>query len=185
MAGAPTRRARAGVARAGSLAPASSGAAVATFAGSCEIKGPIEPAKPINIIPSLGARFSVHGRGTCSGTIDGKPRNALRARLDVNDAETLFDTCELGPDVGVPLTLSIRRARKSWARFPLTLEMLRVATIGPFIVHGPGGGRASGLARLVPPDLNTALVECGDLAGGLTDATLEASFTTSADLVGS
>jgi hypothetical protein len=163
------------------------GASAATplsFDGSCEIAGPIEPEQPINVLPRPGARFSFTGKGSCSGTLSGTARNRLRARVEVVGAETLFDTCELGPDFGVRTMLRIRRARKRWVRFPLTLEMPRVLTVGVFLLHGPEGGRAFGQAELVPPDAAAAIRDCGDLAGGITTATLEASFRTVSPLVG-
>ena len=166
----------------GLLAAPASAAGSRSFDGACEIAGPIEPAAPINVIPRFDARFSYHGKGSCGGVLNGRPRDDLRSRLDVDGARTLFDSCELGPDLGIPVTLSIRRARKRWVRFELTLQMIRVATIGPFVLEGAEGGRARGLAQLVPADLNAALAACGDPQGGITEAGLEASFETLATL---
>lgn len=170
----------------GSTLPAASalGATPGTFEGACEIAGPIEPEEPINVVPRPGARFSFYGKGACTGELNGRARDGLRARLDVHSAQTLFDSCELGPDLGIPVKLAIRRARGRWVKFPLTLQMFRVTTIGPFILQGAGGGSAHGLAQLVPPDFQQALVACGDPQGGITVADLRAAFETAAPLAG-
>lgn len=169
----------------GLLATPASGAPSRAFEGRCEIAGPIVPEDPINVFPRLGARFSFHGKGTCDGTLRNQVREGLRARLDAHRAQTPFDSCELGPDLGIPVTLAIRRAPRRWLRYPLTLELARIATFGPFLLHGAGGGWAHGTAELVPADLNQALAECGDPAGGIRAADLVAAFETGSPLVAS
>jgi hypothetical protein len=102
----------------------------------------------------------------------------------VDDADIPFDTCELGPDVGIPATLLIRTRRKRFAEFPLTLDMVRIATAGPFALRGPHDGIAVGIAQLIPPDQAAAVAACADPSGGLVDAQLAARFQTLSPLVG-
>lgn len=155
-----------------------------TFEGACELSGPLAPDRPVNLVPQLGARASYRGRGTCEGRLDGRPARTLAARVRVKDADILFDTCELGPDVGLPATLRIRIRRRLIAEFPLTLDMVRVATVGPFVLRGLHDGLAAGVAQLVPPDQAEAVADCADPNGGITDADLVASFQTISQLTG-
>src|SRR5438128_2246307 len=105
------------------LALASSAAAAgSSFNGNCQFSGPIQPMPPITILPKPNPHFSYHGTATCSGTLNGAAVTSVPASVDLNNVSTLFDTCELGPDVGLHGTLSIGSAQ-----FPIVINMIRVA----------------------------------------------------------
>src|SRR5437764_7327298 len=72
--------------------------APATFAGSCSFAGPISPGRPITLLPVPTAHFSYSGRGTCDGSLDGRPVRSAPLTVSFTDVTTLFDTCEFGPD---------------------------------------------------------------------------------------
>lgn len=163
--------------------PASASAA-RTFEGACEVTGPIEPERPVNLVPRIGARASYRGHGTCDGRLDDRRPRTWKVRVRIDDADILFDTCELGPDIGIPATLLIRVRRKRIAEFQLTLDMVRVATAGPFVLRGPHDGVAFGTAQLIPADQAAAVADCANPNGGLADAKLAASFGTLSPLVG-
>lgn len=155
-----------------------------SFEGTCDVAGPIVPDPPVNLVPRLGARASYDGRGTCEGSLDGGPAKSRPVRVRVKDADLLFDTCELGPDLGIPATLRIRDRRRRFAEFQVTLDLVRIVTTGPFVLRGPHEGLAAGVARLVPADQAAAIADCADPNGGLADAQLEASFQTLSPLTG-
>lgn len=161
-----------------------SAAGARTFEGTCEVTGPIVPDPAVNLLPRPGARASYRGSGTCDGRLDSREPRRWKTRVRVDHADLLFDTCELGPDIGIPATLLIRVRRKRTAEFPLTLDMVRVATAAPLIVRGPHDGVALGRAQLIPADQAAAIADCADPAGGLADAQLAASFQTLSPLVG-
>jgi hypothetical protein len=167
-----------------SITTPASASATRTFEGTCEVSGPIVPERPVNLIPRIGARASYRGHGTCQGRLDARAARTWKVRVRVDDADILFDTCELGPDIGIPATMLIRVRRKRVAEFPLTLDMVRVATAGPVLIRGPHDGAAFGLAQLIPADQAAAVAACADPNGGLSDAALAASFRTLSPLVG-
>jgi hypothetical protein len=149
--------------------PAGAPAQPATFSGSCTISGPISPQPPITLIPRLGARFSFAGIGTCAGA---------PASLTFTNVTTLFDTCEIGPDFGLPGTLGIGPAR-----YAITVNLARLALVGPLLVTTAGGGAAVGLAQFSPAgDPVTALRSCA--GSGIAAATLSATFQTLAPFAG-
>ena len=162
----------------------SAGAATHSFSGSCDISGPIAPDPGITAVPRPGARFSFHGTGHCLGRLDGRPKRTMKVRLDFVDVKTLFDTCELGPDFGLRGPLTMRRRPGRWVRFPITLDLARLAIAGPLALRAAGGGLAVGLAQFTPADPRQALFQCGGAGGGLTDARLTASMHTLSPLVG-
>src|SRR5437763_10965235 len=73
--------------------PTAAPAKTVTFSGACEFAGPIAPTPPITVVPQTGAHFSYRGSGTCKGTIAGP------ITVTFTDVSTVFDTCELGPDL--------------------------------------------------------------------------------------
>lgn len=180
---------------------ASAPAQTRTFSGSCEISGLVTPKRPINILPlPLGAKFSFAGTGTCSGSLDGRPVVQRQAGYEIPLGEVFFDTCQLGPDLSLkgPLTILVRpgkvrkvktkkgktkrvKTKPVFATFPLGLDMLRVANVGPFILRGPGGGQAFGIAQLGGVDP----AACANPGGGITEATLSARFETDSPFIGS
>src|SRR3954454_8679959 len=156
-----------------------------TFSGSCDIAGPISPMPGITVVPKQGARFSFHGSGKCVGLLDARRRErTMDAAIDFIDVTTLFDTCELGPDFNLHGVLTISPPRGPAAQIPIVLNLARLAVIGPFVVKGESGGQGSGTARFAPDDMQAAVTQCGGADGGVTAATLSASFTTSSALTG-
>jgi hypothetical protein len=162
-------------------APAPAAAPAQTLAGSCSFTGPITPNPPITVIPKPGAHFSYAGTGTCDGTFDGAAVSAAPITVTFTNVATAFDTCELGPDFNLPGTLGVTVGSTS-ARFPITINLARLALFGPFTLTTPGGGRAAGTAQFEPANALQAVIQCG--ASGIATATLAGRFTTSAALVG-
>jgi hypothetical protein len=145
--------------------------APATFAGSCHFAGPIKLGRPITVVPVPGAHFSYAGAGTCTGALDGTKVAAAPLTVTFTDAMTLFDTCELGPDVGLHGVAAIGRDR-----FPIAVELARVLLAGPFLLSTPHGGRAAGIAQFQPADVQASIVQCGTT--GVPAASLSGDFTT-------
>lgn len=127
--------------------------------------------------PVPGAHFSFRGGGQCDGALDGGAVTAIAARLEFVDAQTLFDTCELGPDFNLRGTLSIGSSR-----FELTVDLVRLALTGPFRLTTSGGGLVLGTAQFLPAQSSTAVQQC--LGSGLLDASLAATFSTVTALSG-
>jgi hypothetical protein len=153
-----------------------------TLTGSCSVSGPIEPNPPITIFPKPGAHFSYQGAGTCSGALDGAAVSAAATTLTFTNVATAFDTCELGPDFGLAGTMSLR-AGDVTANFAITINLARLALVGPFALTTAGGGEALGTAQFTPPNEATAIQDC--LGSGISTATLSASFSTLSPLIGS
>jgi hypothetical protein len=97
------------------------------------------------------------------------------------DVATLFDTCELGPDFNLHGSLTINLRRQAH-RFAITVNLARLALVGPFLLTTAGGGRALGVAQFQPSDAAAAPQQCA--SGGISSASLVASFNTVAALVG-
>lgn len=146
--------------------PASATAAKpASFAGSCQFSGPITPMPPITLLPGPGAHFSYRGTGTCSGGVP--------ITVTFRNVATLFDTCELGPDLNLRGVASIGSGR-----YAITIDLLRLAVAGPFTLTTRHDGRALGIAEFS----TAAPQDC--LIGGVATAVLSASFQTLSPLVG-
>jgi len=165
-------------------APAAAKPTPRTFSGQCDLAGPITPKPGITVIPVPGARFSFHGTGRCQPQ-SGPSRPAT---LDFVNVTTLFDTCELGPDFDLHGLLTISRERKGrgpfLSRFPITVDLARLALAGPFELRAARGGLAVGVAQFAPAGApQQALAQCGGADGGLTAATLTATFRTLSPLV--
>ena len=149
-------------------APAAAHAA--SFSGSCKFSGPITPMPPITIVPHPGANFSYHGTGTCS--------RGVPIAVSFTNVATLFDTCELGPDFNLHGVATIGHAR-----FQITINLARLALVGPFALTTSGGGDALGIAQFQPAGSPVAaLQQCA--AAGIASATLSASFQTVSPLMG-
>ena len=161
--------------------PAHASAAPATFEGRCQVSGPIAPERPITLIPVIPARFSYAGAGTCTGKLNGAQVNAAPFRLRFRNVTTLFDTCELGPDINLPGTALIG-GENTVGEFNVVVHLVRVALIGPFLVTTKDGGLGLGLAQFVPENAAAAIAQC--LGPGLTRASLNASFNTLTPLHG-
>lgn len=145
-----------------------SGAGV-TFSGSCQFSGTITPEPPITVVPRPGPHFDYAGSGVCAGT---------PATLTFAQASTAFDTCELGPDFPLHGVLAI-----GTAQFAVTVDLARIALVGPLLVTTDGGGLAAGAASFDPGDQTTAIENC--LGAGVATASLSANFSTLSPLVGS
>jgi len=145
-------------------------ASAATFSGSCSFSGPLTIPRPITIVPVPGAHFSFQGTGTCDGGVP--------LTLTFTDVSTLFDTCELGPDLPLSGAMTIGAAR-----FGVTVDLVRVALAGPFALTTPGGGLAAGVAQFTPASAAAALTQC--VSSGVSQASLSGRFTTVTPLVGS
>ena len=145
--------------------------------GTCGFSGPIRPGAPITGTPSGAAHFSFAGSGTCDGHLDGAAITGRAVSVRFDNVQTAFDTCELGPDVDLPGTLVI-----SGATFAITVDLARAAVAGPLRVTTAGGGLGVGSAMFEPPDPVAAPQQCAQ--GGLSEASLTASFTTTQALVG-
>lgn len=154
----------------------------ATFAGSCQFAGPISPGRPITVLPVPGAHFSYRGLGTCSGTLDQTAVAAAPITVTFTNASTLFDTCELGPDFGLHGVGTISSGR-ALDRFDITVDLARLAVVGPFVLRTAQAGLAAGIAQFVPADLQASLSQCA--GPGLDSASLSANFATLSPLVGS
>jgi hypothetical protein len=153
---------------------------VHSFSGSCEISGPISPNPGITVVPRPGSRFSFHGSGSCVGLLDKRTRErTLSARIDFVDVTTLFDTCELGPDFDLHGVLTIAPPHGRPARIRITLNLARLAVVGPFQIRGAGGGVARGIAQFSPDDAQAAITQCAGADGGITMAKLSASLPSS------
>jgi hypothetical protein len=152
----------------------------ASFAGSCQFSGPIAPERPISLIPVPNARFSYRGSGSCDGQLDAAPVHAAHLTVAFDHVTTAFDTCELGPDFDLHGSLTISAQRVD--TFAIVVNLARLALIGPFSLTTAGGGQALGIAEFTPADPSTAVQQCA--SSGLNDASLAASFNTSAPLAG-
>jgi hypothetical protein len=151
------------------------------FAGSCQFAGPISPGRPITLVPVLGSRFSYLGSGVCSGTLDGDEVQSAPINVMFTDVSTLFDTCELGPDFELHGTAMIASG-PIVDSYEIVVNLARLALVGPFVVSTTGGGLGLGLAQFAPPETSTAVQQC--VAPGLSTASLAASFSTLAPLIG-
>jgi hypothetical protein len=168
------------------IATAAAGAASAaaqpqTLSGSCQFSGPIQPNPPITVVPEPGAHFSYQGAGTCSGTFDGAATTGASTSVTFTNVATAFDTCEFGPDFNLPGTMLVHSGGMS-ANFAITINLARLALVGPFVLTTPGGGQALGTAQFTPPDAAQAIGQCG--GSGIGTATLSGSFNTLSPLVG-
>jgi hypothetical protein len=125
---------------------------------------------PITVFPRPGAHFDYSGTGVCG---------AQAATLSFVDASTLFDTCELGPDLPLTGTMTIGSDR-----FTVTVDLLRLALAGPFLVTTRGGGLGAGVATFTPPGNQlTAAEACA--GAGIATASLSANFSTIEPLLSS
>jgi hypothetical protein len=158
------------------LTPSAS-AAPSRLDGSCSFAGPIKPTPPITLIPRSGAHFSFNGSGHCDGHLDGVALSAAPVAVTFTNVETVFDTCELGPDVNLHGTLTVAASH-----FEVTVDLARLVLAGPLRLTTTGGGLALGSAQFQPGDSSTAPQQC--VGAGVDNATLAASFTTLAPLVG-
>ena len=156
-------------------------AATVAFNGNCQISGPISPHPPITIFPVPGSGFSYHGSGTCGGHINAASVASAPATITFTNVSTLFDTCELGPDFNLHGLLKIA-AGGGTDRFPIVINLARLALVGPFLLTTPGGGLAAGIAQFTPAHTATAIQECA--GSGIAKASLSASFNTLSALVG-
>jgi hypothetical protein len=163
------------------LSTALAGATTHSLSGSCKFSGPITPNPPITIVPKPGAHFSYAGKGTCDGSFGGAAVKALPFTMTFTNVATAFDTCELGPDFNLHGTLSVRSGGQE-TDFPITIDLARLALIGPFTLTTSGGGNAAGIAQFVPANAAGAIQQCA--GAGVASATLSGSFKTSAALVG-
>jgi hypothetical protein len=125
---------------------------------------------PITIVPRPGPHFDYSGTGVCG---------AQPATLSFVNVSTLFDTCELGPDLPLAGTMTIGSDR-----YTVTVDLLRVALAGPFLITTRGGGLGVGVATFTPAGNQLAAIEA--CAGaGIANASLSANFTTVEPLVSS
>lgn len=131
----------------------------AGFSGSCQFSGPITPMPPITLIPALGAHFSFSGSGTCSG--------GLPITVTFTNVGTLFDTCELGPDLDLHGLATIGRQK-----LHITVNLARVALAGPFVLTTPHHGLALGVAQFSTAN------PTGCITPGVSAATLSGNFQT-------
>jgi hypothetical protein len=152
-----------------------------TFEGSCQVNGPIYPRPGITAFPQPNARAEYHGVGTCDGKLNGDAVTKAPARVDLPDQGILFDTCEFGPDVDLHGVLRVS-GPSGPEDFQITIDLLRLAVAGPFLLTSPHSGRALGTAQFAPKDQAAAVQGCG--VGGVTDASLAASFNTLRPLAG-
>jgi hypothetical protein len=143
-------------------------ASAAMFSGGCKLSGPITPLPPITLVPRPNPHFDYAGSGVCGG----RP-----ATLTFVRASTLFDTCELGPDFPLHGVLAIGASR-----FAVSIDLVRVALAGPFVVTTRGGGLGVGVASFNPGNQTAAIEHC--LGAGVGSASLSASFSTLRPLVG-
>jgi hypothetical protein len=157
------------------------GAGAPAFAGRCQFSGTIRPMPPITVVPKPGAHFSYLGDGTCTGRLADRPVTSAPLSVSFDDVHTLFDTCELGPDVGLH-GLAWISAGRDRARFAIVIHLARVAIAGPFALTTIHSGRALGVASFMPADPVGAARACG--AAGVASATLTGSFRTVTPLVG-
>ena len=153
----------------------------ATLSGSCSFSGPITPKPPITAVPKPGPHFDYAGKGTCDGTFDGVTVAKAPITVIFKNAGTLFDTCELGPDVDLNGTLTIISGKRK-ANFAITIDMARAAVAGPFALTTQPSGRAAGTATFTPPSTTGSLSQCA--GSGVGTATLAGSFHTLQDLNG-
>lgn len=143
-------------------------ASASTFSGSCKFSGTITPEPPITVLPRPGPHFEYAGSGVCGG----RP-----ATLTFAHASTPFDTCELGPDFPLHGAIVIGAAR-----FAVTVDLARLALLGPLLVTTSGGGLAVGAASFNPGNQLAAVENC--LGPGVGTASLAANFSTLRPLVG-
>jgi hypothetical protein len=154
----------------------------ATFSGSCQFGGPLSIGRPITVVPVPGAHFSYAGTGTCTGTLDGSAVSAAPLTVTFPQESTLFDTCELGPDIGLTGVARIAAGRRV-DRFDVRVDLARLALAGPFVLRTAHHGWAAGVAQFQPPGApQDALAACA--GAGVATATLSASFSSIAPLVG-
>ncbi len=86
---------------------------------------------------------------------------------------------ELGPDFPLTGAMTIGSAH-----YTVTLDLLRLAVAGPFVITTRGGGLGAGVATFIPAgDQVTAVEDC--LGAGVAHASLSASFSTVRPLVSS
>ena len=167
---------------AAAASPASaSDAAPASFSGTCQFGGPLTIPRPITIIPVLGAHFSYAGTGTCNGKLDGAATPTAAITVTFDNASTLFDTCELGPDFPLSGVATIA-AGGATAAFDVTVYLVRVALAGPFTLTTPQRGLAAGVASFMPADAAAAVQQCA--VAGVATATLSATLVTVSPLRG-
>jgi|SRR5947209_2585058 len=161
--------------------PSGASAATSSFSGSCQFSGPIKPTPPITLVPTPGAHFSYTGTGSCTGMLAGASVSGAPISVTFSNVSTLFDTCELGPDVRLSGVAEIGSGRQR-ARFAITIDMARAVLVGPFALSASGGGQAAGVAQFQPGNESTAPQDCA--SGGVGSASLTASFQTLSPLVG-
>jgi hypothetical protein len=162
-------------------AAASAAGPTGAFSGQCQFSGPITPMPPITVIPHPGSHFSYLGRGKCTGSLAGRAVSAAPLTIRFQNVSTLFDTCELGPDVRLHGTSTIGSGRRL-VRFAITIDMVRAAVAGPFSLTSSLGGRALGVAEFTPASPVGSVQQCGGT--GISTATLSGSFRTAQALVG-
>src|ERR1700694_6031061 len=93
--------------------PSAAAAAPSAFEGHCNLAGPIMPTPPITVVPVPNPHFSFQGTGACDGKLGGDPVSAAPATIAFKDVTTSFDTCELGPDLGLHGILVIGAGRRA------------------------------------------------------------------------
>jgi hypothetical protein len=147
-------------------------ASASSFSGSCSFSGPLTVGRPITIVPVAGAHFSFRGTGSCTSAGGTQPLT-----LTFTNVSTIFDTCELGPDLPLDGILTI-----GGARFDVVVDLVRVALVGPFTLTTAGGGLAAGVGQFAPADTAAALTQC--VSPGIVDPSLSGSFSTLTPLVG-
>lgn len=163
------------------LPAAASATQPSAFAGSCQFNGPIMPTPAITVVPLPGPHFSYSGTGTCTGTLDIAQVTAAPLTVTFTNVATLFDTCELGPDFDLHGLLAIGKAGQR-SLFDITVNLARVALVGPFVLTTPDGGMGLGTAQFNPADPASAPQQCATT--GVSAASLSASFNTLSPLVG-
>jgi hypothetical protein len=143
----------------GRAAPTLAHGATPGFSGSCRFSGPISPMPPITLLPVPGAHFSYSGSGTCSGGVP--------ITVTFTNVATLFDTCELGPDLGLHGLATI-----GTQQLHITINLARLAVAGPFALSTQHQGLALGVAEFATANPT----DC--LAPGVGAATLTANLQT-------
>ena len=122
--------------------PAEAGAATEhSFAGSCAIVGVAEVDHPVTMLPSPN-HVVFRGRGTCSGTLDGKrlPTGGAPVALKSSGDKLTGCTGTLVPE----LTYAIRFVRQPGRpAIRGTAELTFVGRTMAAVVHGATGGIAS------------------------------------------
>lgn len=161
---------------AAALAAIAPDAAATTFSGSCVAAGVVTMSSPVGYVPAMAGMDFV-SQGNCTGTLDGKPVEGIRAS---------------GRSIGVPGPLSCLGGQSSGAttlRFHrkgrdavlrMRFDDVAALTEAAFTLRGETSGIAVGRHQLTP---DAALHErCA--AGTLTRVGNTVSFATRTEVVG-